>query len=218
MRDRKLSFQASHLAWFCLLLAACTSQQAGQPTAAHAGDVYRPPTAAPPTIPSVQMSQVGQTPAALQIKPATLTPLAIQNTQYTPLPSLTPTPSGPIQAFLPTATTTCIDALRFLEDLSVPDGSQVAPGEIVDKRWKVENTGTCNWDEHYRLRLTTGSNLGATIEQALYPARAGTQAVIRIIFTAPLEAGTYRSAWQAQTPRGELFGDPIYLEIVVVTQ
>jgi hypothetical protein len=39
--------------------------------------------------------------------------------------------------------------------------------------------------------------------------------VLRMVFTAPQEAGTYRSAWQAYDPDGGPFGDPFYIEIVV---
>ena len=121
----------------------------------------------------------------------------------------------PTETPRPTATQVCEDDLRFVEDLTIPDGTVTLPGLPVDKRWQVENSGSCNWGEHYRLRLIEGPSLGAEPEQALYPARGGTQAVIRILFTAPLESGKYRSAWQAYNPYGEPFGDTFYLEIVV---
>jgi hypothetical protein len=79
----------------------------------------------------------------------------------------------------------------------------------------VENNGSCNWDAGYRLKLSGGPDLGAAAEQALFPARSGTQAVIRIVFTAPTEPGAYRSAWQAYSPDGQAFGDLIFIEIQV---
>jgi hypothetical protein len=33
--------------------------------------------------------------------------------------------------------------------------------------------------------------------------------------TAPVEPGTFRSAWQARDPAGELFVDPFFIEIVI---
>jgi hypothetical protein len=105
--------------------------------------------------------------------------------------------------------------LRYIEDLSIPDGSQVSSGERLDKRWSVENNGSCNWDQSYRLKLIAGPALGASAEQALYPARSGSQATIRIIFTAPTEPGVYRSAWQAYNPDGQPFGDPVFIEVQV---
>ncbi|HSF80203.1 MAG TPA: NBR1-Ig-like domain-containing protein [Anaerolineales bacterium] len=112
-------------------------------------------------------------------------------------------------------TPTCVNNLLFLEDLTVPDGTLVPPGSVIDKRWSVENNGTCNWDERFRLKLVAGSEIGAQVEQALYPARSGTQATIRILYTAPQEPGTYRSAWQAFSPEGQPFGDPIFIEVIV---
>jgi len=109
----------------------------------------------------------------------------------------------------------CQPQLRYLEDLTIPDGSLVQPGEVLDKRWAVENAGNCNWDAAYSLRLIAGPPLGAPERQPLYPARAGASAVIRILFTAPQESGAYRSAWQAFDPQEQPFGDPIFIEIRV---
>jgi hypothetical protein len=115
----------------------------------------------------------------------------------------------------PAATPACADGLSFLEDLTIPDGTPVEPGAELDKRWRVVNSGTCNWGEGYTLVLTAGPELGAAPSQALFPARGGAEAVIRLVFTAPEEPGTYRSAWQARSPDGLPFGDTIFLDIVV---
>jgi hypothetical protein len=118
----------------------------------------------------------------------------------------------------PTETPPCTDNLTFLEDLSIPDGSLVVPGQLLDKRWRVQNSGSCNWDERYRLKLIAGPDMGASSEQALIPARSGSTALIRILFTAPSEAGTYRSAWQAYDPQGRPFGDPFFIEVVIAPE
>ncbi len=116
---------------------------------------------------------------------------------------------------LPTATAPCTNILTYNKDLTIPDDTAVAPGQSIDKQWLVTNSGTCNWDSRYRLKLINGDAMGTTSEQALYPARAGTQAMLRILFTTPSTAGTYRSAWQAFGSSGEAFGDPIYIQINV---
>ena len=114
-----------------------------------------------------------------------------------------------------TPQTACTDTLQWLYDLSIPDGSQVTSGSILEKQWQVKNSGTCNWDEKYSIKLTAGEALGASSPQQLVPARGGSEAVIQIQFVAPAEPGRYRSAWQAHDPAGKPFGDPIYIEIVV---
>jgi hypothetical protein len=115
----------------------------------------------------------------------------------------------------PTPTTTCTDNLAFIADLSIPDGTIVLPESTMDKRWEVENNGSCNWNEKYRIRLLAGPAMGAQQEQTLFPARSGTRAVIRIKFIAPTEPGTYRSAWQAYNAQDASFGDPFFIDFVV---
>ena len=116
---------------------------------------------------------------------------------------------------IPTSTPTCSNNLTYVQDLTIPDGTNVTPGESIDKQWLVSNSGTCNWDSRYRLKLISGDNMGTSNAQALYPARAGTQATIRIVFTAPQNSGTYESAWQAYAPDGTSFGSAVYIQITV---
>lgn len=125
------------------------------------------------------------------------------------------TGTAPAAASQPIATVQCRDSLSFLKDITIPDGTSVAPDSTLDKRWEVENNGNCNWSKSYRVRLIAGPELGAQKELALYPARSGSRAIVRIVFKAPLEPGTYRSAWQAFNPQGEPFGDPFFIEVKV---
>src|SRR5689334_22625424 len=67
----------------------------------------------------------------------------IAGTTPTPIP---PTPTAEI----PTEVLPCINNLTWVQDLSVPDGSIVSAGSIVDKQWLVQNSGTCDWDAGYR--------------------------------------------------------------------
>ena len=144
-------------------------------------------------------------------KAATPTQLLVQGATPvipTSTPQLDPTSS-------PTATPPCTNNLAFVEDVTIPDGTTVSPGSSVDKRWLVQNNGSCNWDERYRLKFVGGLSMGAAIEQALYPARSGAQATIRITFTAPNEPGEYVTSWQAIDPDGQPFGDAIFMTIQV---
>lgn len=132
------------------------------------------------------------------------------------LPALVPTET--LFSFLPdivTPTLSCIDGLAYLSDVTIPDNSIVSPGSTLDKQWQVQNSGSCNWDSHYRLRMVGGEALGASPEYALYPARAGMQATLQIVFTAPLQAGEYFSEWQAFDAKGIPFGKSFFIKIVV---
>ena len=150
--------------------------------------LFIPPTAE--VLPSAVPPANSATPAPTAVPTATLTPFVA-----------TPTP--------------CTNDLKFVQDVTVPDGTSVTPGERVDKQWLVTNAGTCNWDATYRLKLITGDAMGAPAEQSIYPARAGTQATLRIVFTAPQTAGNYSSAWQAFAPDGTAFGEALTMQINV---
>lgn len=147
---------------------------------------FRPPTLPPPTL-----------------VPPTETPLVVVLTATSTATSV-PTLEGP-----------CVNDLDFLEDLTFPDDTPVPANSVIEKQWLVSNSGSCNWDSTYRLRWIGGVAMGASSDLPLFPARAGTQAVLQILFTAPAEAGTYESSWQAYDPQGAVFGDPIYMRIVV---
>lgn len=126
--------------------------------------------------------------------------------ESTPLPTIIPT-INPEE---------CTNNLTFLSDLTIPDNTSITYGSTIDKQWIVENSGSCHWNSEYRLRHIGGATLDAPEEIALYPARAGTQTTIQILFTAPFTDGEYESAWQAFDPNGAAFGDPIYIRIVAV--
>lgn len=122
--------------------------------------------------------------------------------------SVSPTPGA-------TAVADCVDDARFLEDVTVPDGSKVAPGQWVDKRWAMENTGTCDWGPGYRLVPLGDNPMAGEREWALFPARSGAKAIWQVQFEAPSEPGDYIGEWGAVNPVGESFGTPVFTLIVV---
>ena len=151
---------------------------------------FRPPTMEAPLIEPTFIIQ--PTPTVIVVEAA-------------PSPTAFPTPNPE----------ECTNNLTFLEDLTIPDNMFTSFGLALDKQWLVENSGTCHWNSAYRLRNIGGAALGAPQEIALYPARAGTQATLRILFTAPFAEGVYESAWQAIDASGNPFGDPIYIRVTV---
>jgi hypothetical protein len=200
IRNTKHSLRISYCVFLCLL-AACTPTGTPTPFIPPSGPKITPSAA-------ISVSFSTPTPQAVELEPSpttTITP------EVSPLPEASPTLELPTPTSAP-----CTDSLKYLEDLNYPDGSIVSPGQILEKQWRVENNGTCNWDGRYRLKLIDGfPPMGAFGEQSLFPARSGTKATLMVNFAAPLEAGTYRTAWQAYSPEGAPFGETVYMEIVV---
>ncbi len=151
---------------------------------------------------------------------ATPTPTGLgQADAVTPTESGTPDPAAtatPTPTELGQAGGPCTNDVEYIADLSVPDGTGFEPGAPLLKQWSVRNAGTCDWDAGYRLVLVSGNALGARSELALYPARAGLEAVIEVPMIAPAEPGSYTGRWQARDPAGNVFGDRIFITIEVV--
>lgn len=178
-----------------VLLALTFALSACAPTATVTP--FLPPTEVIPT----QLPTTTPIGSSNALPTFTLAPLASPTLE----PTITPTSTPEV----------CTNNLTYLQDLTVPDGTVVQPGSSVEKKWLVTNSGTCDWDSSYRLKWISGDALGAPTDQALYPARAGTQVTLRIVFTAPSTAGTYQSTWQAFAPDGTAFGDSFYIQFLV---
>jgi len=91
----------------------------------------------------------------------------------------------------------------------------VLPGEALDKRWSVSNSGSCDWGPDYRLAQVGTSEIQGPAEVALFPAGAGSTAVWEVALVAPAAPGEYLGRWQARAPDGSLFGDEVFVLIVV---
>jgi hypothetical protein len=154
---------------------------------------FRPPTVQPPLIEPTFIIQPTQ---------------QVVVVQPTAIPTIVPTVNSQ----------DCTNNLTFVDDVTIRDNSFITYGASMDKQWLVQNSGTCNWDSNYRLKHIGGAEMGAPEEVMLYPARAGAQATLRIMFTAPYTDGVFESAWQASDPSGNLFGEPIYIRITVASQ
>jgi hypothetical protein len=102
-----------------------------------------------------------------------------------------------------------------VNDLTLPDGSSAAPGDQLVKQWSVQNSGSCDWGPGYRLVPILPNPLDDTHPMALYPARAGTQAMWQVTVQVPEASGEVIGRWQAQNPDGVAFGQEVYVVLNV---
>jgi hypothetical protein len=174
---------------FLLLLAACTTQAAPTTPAPDVQTALAPLASPTPSVAATLTPEPGFT-----LLPATpLTPIPLTNT---------PTP--------------CENNAEFISDLTVPDFTQVVPGAVIDKRWQIRNTGACDWGPGYRVVFFEGNSMNAAAEHALYPAKAGNEAVVQIAMTAPPVPGDYTGRWQLRDEQGKTFGQVLFIKITVI--
>ena len=191
-------------------LAACAPQTATPSSPASPPPVVSPasasPQAAKPTssAPPTKLAATATGGADSAETPALAAPEA----------PTAPPPIEPPTAAAPEAS--CTNDAHFIRDVTIPDGTQFLPGQLLLKKWGMQNTGTCNWGPNYRLVLIGGDSLAAAGEVALYPARAGADAIWEIPMVAPQTPGAYTSRWQARDPAGNRFGAVVFIKINVI--
>ncbi len=110
----------------------------------------------------------------------------------------------------------CVLNAAFAADVTVPDGSQFAPGAAYTKVWRVRNSGTCVWEAGTQLVFASGESMHGPAAVDVPPVAPGSSTDVSVNLVAPDEPGTYRSVWQMRSPEGVRFGSQVYVQIVVL--
>jgi hypothetical protein len=142
---------------------------------------------------------------------ANTTPLA----GFTPLAGSTAAPAGP--------TASLGDACNnsaFVADVTIPDNSVLKPGINFEKTWRIQNTGTCTWDEGYTLVYIGGTtpNLDPydlQIKNSKDFVAGGATADLTVKLTTPCGPGEYNGTWRMRSDTGYFFGTPLSVYVKV---
>ncbi|MBI3158512.1 MAG: hypothetical protein HYZ26_02800 [Chloroflexi bacterium] len=210
--------------------AALTEGAASEDSAPEATDTPVPPSAtepqptstsaASPTIPGAQFTQLYQTLTAIA---ASSTPTSTE--EVGPADESTDSPANdasstplttPSSGASPTATPNltqqaiaarpCL-ALRFIADVTIPDGTPVQPSSTFFKSWYVQNVGSCRWKPEFKLIFHSGAALGARSEYELGTFVNPDQYVtLSAQMQAPATGGYYTSFWGLADENGLFFG------------
>jgi len=141
--------------------------------------------------------------------------LNIDQNQAAPIPL--PTVIIPVPA-VPTPTAPpnyCYDGMDFVADVTVPDNTVMDPGQDFDKFWRIRNTGTCTWNDSYRIDFVQGDKMNGDRQQVKGTVRPGQTYDIGIDQTAPNEPGKYRGIWQMENGQRIPFGTRLTVKIKV---
>ena len=132
-------------------------------------------------------------------------------------------------------------ALKFIRDVSLPDGSEVLPGATLLKEWLVCNDGKSAWPMGATLCTAGGDMLHKLIEtepteNALEtmgagvngsigevptgppispPVLAGEERILSVSLVAPMQPGRYVAYFRMKTAEGRRFGHRLWADIVV---
>jgi len=112
------------------------------------------------------------------------------------------------------ATASCY-GLRFVSDVTIPDNTQIAPGQSFTKTWKVLNAGSCAWEAGFKFTFVGGEQMSGATFTLPSSVAANAQYDISIPMVAPAKTGSLRGNWRMQTAGGTYFGDEVYVLINV---
>ena len=158
----------------------------------------------------------------IKVATATNTPI------YIPEPTRTPVPLE----MLPESK--CA-SLLMIEDVTIPDGYVLKPGEIFTKVWRIKNNGSCAWDAKHRIVFHKGAQLNGPDEAVAYfiaPSAHLDQEIggwpdrmysvepsdtvdLALVLQAPMEEGIYSSFWLMANGFGEYIKTSFWTTIVV---
>ncbi len=150
---------------------------------------------------------VPPTSAASATGVVTATPLATLEPTATAIPTNNPFESTPTE--IP-----CDDAI-FVDDVTVPDGTQMTPGQDFVKTWKIRNTGSCTWGTGYSAIFAYGEKMSGVAEPMTGAVAPGEEVEISVRFKAPDTTGEYSTYWRMANARSVPFGENIFMLIVV---
>ncbi len=103
----------------------------------------------------------------------------------------------------------------YINDVTIPDGTVMAPTTPFTKTWTVMNNGTCPWTTGYKLVFINGESMGGTSVPITATVPAGAQAKLSVNLTSPVLPGNYTGGWMLEDPQGNRFGEMITVVIVV---
>lgn len=97
-----------------------------------------------------------------------------------------------------------MDGALFVEDVNIPDGTDVGPGQAFRKTWRLRNTGSCTWDSGYQLVFVSGDKLGAPDSVPLAVTPPGGTLDLSLDLSAPAGRGTFAGLFELRNPAGQM--------------
>lgn len=160
---------------------------------------------------------LAQTAAAEATQTPTREPTPTRTPSRTPTATITETPSpSPI---IPTSVeNNYCDNSAFVADVTIADGTILAPGQIFLKTWTLKNTGTCTWKPGYTIAFTSGDLMQGNTREINQTVEPQGQVDVTVRLYAPHTPGEYSAVWRLANGRGEPFGEFVIVEIVVAGQ
>jgi hypothetical protein len=107
----------------------------------------------------------------------------------------------------------CTLNMAYVSDITIPDGTVLAPGVAFLKTWRAQNIGTCDWEDGTQLVFTDGEQMRGPAAVSVPATSPNDTADISVNLTAPATPGRYVGRWRMRSPDGTIYGS---LTVVIV--
>ena len=145
-----------------------------------------------------------QSPTQAPTQAPTAAPTQVPPTATQPAPTAIPkTPT----AIPPTATPIPCYQVKFIDDITIPDGTKIVAGNTFTKTWRLRNSGSCTWDTRFDVAFVDGTQMtSGKVWDLPKEVKPGETIDISIDMTAPSTVGNYQANFQMVNPNGVRFG------------
>merc|ERR1719502_794087 len=111
-------------------------------------------------------------------------------------------------------------AARFVRDVTIFDGTQMAPSTSFTKIWRLKNTGEVPWPAGSKMLFVGGDQMTSELMVPLSratPVEPGEEVDVAVEMLAPAELGRYLGYWRLVGPHGRRkFGQRVWCHVQVV--
>ncbi len=147
---------------------------------------------------------------------ATDTPLPTSTPTFTPTitPTATVTDTPTVTPITPTSVTNnYCDNSAFVADVSIPDHTILAAGQVFEKTWTFKNTGTCTWTPGYTIVFMSGDMMKGVTRQINQTVSPNETVNVTVRLTAPFTPREYTGVWRLANSKGQPFGE--FVSVVI---
>jgi hypothetical protein len=168
------------------------------------------PTSTPLSVEAISTAAVQTAFAQLTLEAPTITPTPT----FTNTPNVTTTPKiAQPTATKPAPTAASCSNMKFVSDVTIPDGTQMPVGQTFTKTWRVQNTGTCTWTTSYKLVFSYGDAMGGQTLNLASTVATGASVDLSVAMKVPNKAGKLAGVWALADDRGQYFGPTLTVVI-----
>ena len=175
-----------------------------------------PATATPTADPILLVNTAVAQTLTAQASLATATPRPTQTATVTNTPAATETAAATSTSAATSVMQNYCDNSLYVADVTIPDNTEMAPGQAFDKTWTIKNTGTCTWTEGYTIVFSNGEKMNGNTRPIGQSVAPGATVNVTVKLTAPYTPGAYSGFWRLANGKGDPFGQIVSVVIKVV--